>query len=243
MTSKRMTRAEMIQWLGDAIRTETEKPFDEIDYDFVDECGNLLDELMGESAALSESEIKERVAKLTAGVHDSDVSKGIKIKRRNLWKIAVAAAVVLCMGVTVFAVPALREIVISALQLDVGKSVENDGITYINGGTVNTYENIDLLISAENLDILSFEDSQGVLEIISIDYLEDADTTIISFNDPSVYFEILHNINYTVDSVVNNSEKYITTAGFSAYMFSNEISASRLYSAYIYYKNDTYLTH
>ena len=79
------------------------------------------------------------------------------------------------------------------------------------------------------------------MEIISIDYLEDADTTIISFNDPSVYFEILHNINYTIDSVVNNSEKYITTAGFSAYMFSNEISASRLYSAYIYYKNDTYL--
>ena len=200
MTSKRMTRAEMIQWLGDAIRTETEKPFDEIDYDFVDECGNLLDELMGESAALSESEIKERVAKLTAGVHDSDVSKGIKIKRKNLWKIAVAAAVVLCMGVTVFAVPALREIVISALQLDVGKSVENDGITYINGGTVNTYENIDLLISAENLDILSFEDSQGVLEIISIDYLEDADTTIISFNDPSIYFEIFHDVNLINDS-------------------------------------------
>lgn len=42
-----MTRAEMIEWLGNAISAETDKPFEDIDYDFVDECGQLLDELIG----------------------------------------------------------------------------------------------------------------------------------------------------------------------------------------------------
>lgn len=51
LTSNRMTRAEMIRWLGDAISTETEKPIEEIDCDFVDECACLLDELMGKSAS------------------------------------------------------------------------------------------------------------------------------------------------------------------------------------------------
>ena len=74
MTSKRMTRAEMIQWLGNVIRTETEKPFDEIDYEFVNECGNLLDELMGKSIVLSETEIEERLVKLKADISASSAS-------------------------------------------------------------------------------------------------------------------------------------------------------------------------
>ena len=47
MDSNKMTRAEMIEWLGNAISAETEKTFEDIDYDFVDECGQLLDELIG----------------------------------------------------------------------------------------------------------------------------------------------------------------------------------------------------
>lgn len=50
MFKNKMTRDEMIRWLGDAIRVETEKPFEDVDYDFVDECGKLLDTLMGTTA-------------------------------------------------------------------------------------------------------------------------------------------------------------------------------------------------
>lgn len=64
MYKNKMTRDEMIRWLGDAIRVETEKPFEEdVDYDFVDECGKLLDTLMG-TTALTEQEIREKVKKL-----------------------------------------------------------------------------------------------------------------------------------------------------------------------------------
>ena len=47
MYKNKMTRDAMIRWLGDAIRVETEKPFEDVDYDFVDECGKLLDHLWG----------------------------------------------------------------------------------------------------------------------------------------------------------------------------------------------------
>ena len=63
MFKNKMTRDEMIRWLGDAIRVETEKPFEDVDYDFVDECGKLLDTLMG-TTALTEQEIREKVKKL-----------------------------------------------------------------------------------------------------------------------------------------------------------------------------------
>ena len=49
LAGNRMTRTEMIRWLSDAIRVETEKPFADIDCDFVDECGALLDALMEET--------------------------------------------------------------------------------------------------------------------------------------------------------------------------------------------------
>lgn len=61
MFENKMTRNEMIRWLGDAIRVETEKPFENIDCDFVDECGKLLDTLMG-TTILTEQEIREKVA-------------------------------------------------------------------------------------------------------------------------------------------------------------------------------------
>lgn len=54
-----MTRAEMIEWLGNAISAEAEKPFEDIDYDFVDECGQLLDELIGVNHITEEEAVKK----------------------------------------------------------------------------------------------------------------------------------------------------------------------------------------
>jgi len=237
LTSQRMTRAEMIRWLGNAISTETEKPFEEIDYDFVEECGQLLDELMGKSAAMSEKEIADRMEKLKPGTISS-VRK--KTGCRKLWKIAVAAAVVLCMGVTVIAVPAWRHAVLTVLQLDVGESIVEDGITYTHGGKTTQYDDIDALIAAENLDILSFKDPDGKLRIQEIKHIDESSTTTFIFNETSINFEIQHNANYLADSIINTSSKE-SCANFDAYVFPKEISGTILYNAYIYYNNSTYL--
>ncbi len=236
MTSKRMTRAEVIRWLGDAISTETEKSFEEIDYDFVEECGCLLDELMGKSAAMSEEEIAVRMEKLKPDT--SAVRK--KVGRRRLWKIVVAVAVVLCMCMTVVAIPELRVRLLNALQLDVGESVVEDGVTYTHSGKTMQYDDIDSLITSENLDILSFEDSTNTIKITNIRYIDEASMTTISFNDPTIYFEILHDQNYIID-VIKESQKKHLICGADVYLLSKEMDGVISYSAYIFYKDDTYI--
>lgn len=237
MTSNRMTRAEMIQWLGDAISTETEKPFEEIDYDFVEECGCLLDELMGKAAAMSEKEIADRIEKLKP---DTTSAVRKKIGSRKLWKIVVVAAVMLCMSITVVAIPELRVRLLNALKLDVGESVVEDEISYTNLGVTKYYEDIASLVSKENLDILLFEDDQGIFKITSIEHMKEISLTIITFNDPTISFHITHNENLINSKILDTSLKY-STSDFDAYLFSKDNTGTSLYDAYIYYKNDTYI--
>ncbi len=235
MSSKRMTRAEMIHWLGDAISTETAKPFEEIDYDFVDECGSLLDELMGKSTVMSDEEAAERLAKLkptTKVVHK-------KAKLKNVWKVLIAAAVVLCLSMTVLAIPQFRVILMNVLKLPVSDSVEDDGITYIHSGKTKYYKDIESLITVEKLKILSFEDPDDVLKITSVKYLEDVSITTITFNDPTISFYISHNENRINDEIINTSEQ-ISTSDYNIYIFKKEIP-NMLYYAFIYYNNDTYV--
>ena len=236
MTSKRMSRAEMIRWLGDAISTETEKPFEEIDYDFVEECGQLLDELMGKSAAMSEKEIADRMEKLKP---DATSAVRKKIGGRKLWKIVITAAVVLCMSVTVLAVPAWRQAILTVLQFNVGESVVEDGITYIHTGKLKKYADMDELITAEKLNILSYKDPAGELLITRITHMSDISRTIITFNDLSIDFTIEHNKNVISESIKNNSEKF-NTSYFDSYIMSVPDRGLPEYISYFVYNNNTY---
>ncbi len=240
MDSKGMTYAELIRWLGDAISTETENPFDEIDYDFVEECGCLLDELMGTSDKMTPDEIAERLAKLKPTVSDTPNTEKPTRPPRKLWKIAVAVAVVVGLGITVLAVPQLRTMLLSALNLDVGDSVEDDGLAYTRYGERIQYSNMDDLIATENLDVLSFEDPEGLLEVKSVKYAQDSDATLVGFNDESIYMEIQHNINCIDDSIMNNATK-TTYNNLEVYLFQKERKDGIQYYAYIHHKNDTYI--
>lgn len=237
MTSFGRTRAELIRWLGDAIQAETEKPFDEIDYDFVEECSSLLDELMGKSAELTEEKIAEMIEKLNS---NTVVSTPKKIGFRKLWTIGIAAALITCLCVTVMAIPAWRQAIFTALQIEVGESIEDEGIQYINGGKGKIYKDIDSLISSEKLDILSFEDQQGILKIRSIDYVANTPKTIITFNDPTIAFVIFHERNCLSETIKATSEVF-TSPYFEAYLYSKEQSGKLFYNATIYVNNDSYL--
>ncbi len=236
MTSKRMTRAEMIRWLGDAISTETEKPFEEIDYDFVEECGCLLDELMGKSTAMSEEKIAERIEKLKP---DTTSAVRKKIVNRKLWKIVIAAAVVLCMSVTVLAVPTWCQAILTVLQFNVGESVVEDGITYIHTGKLKKYADMDELITAEKLDILSYKNPDGELLITRITHMSDISRTIITFNDLSIDFTIEHNKNVISESIKNNSEKF-NTPYWDGYIINKSGKTTSEYTSYFVYNNNTY---
>lgn len=236
MDSNKMTRAEMIEWLGNAISAETEKTFEDIDYDFVDECGQLLDELIGVNH-ITEEEAAKKAARLKS---ESNKREKKVLKPRRLIRVLVAAAIVMCMSVTVLAIPQLRVMISQALKLDVGETIYDGEISYTHGGKSNYYSSIDELISENSLDILSFNSLPDGISISSVYYLNDSDITVITFTDPTINFQILHNNSYISDSIKNNSEKYSAEL-FDAYIFSKEINSSTQYYSYFSYHNCLYV--
>ena len=236
MDSNKMTRAEMIEWLGNAISAETDKPFEDIDYDFVDECGQLLDELIGVNH-ITEEEAAKKAARLKSKLNKREKKV---LKPRRLIRILVAAAIVMCMSVTVLAIPQLRVMISQALKLDVGETIYDGEISYTHGGKTTYYSSIDELISQNNLDILSFGTLPDGITVSSVIYIDDSDTTVITFTDPTINFQILHNNSYISDSIKNNSEKYSAEL-FDAYIFSKEINSSTQYYSYFSYHNCLYI--
>lgn len=224
----------MIRWLGDAISTESQKPFDEIDHDFVDECGLLLDELMGDSAAVSDEEIAAKASKIIPVT--SAVRK--KIRCRNLWKIAVAAAVVLCLSVSTLAETEHYHPVKRAMQLESGETFEENGFVYSAPKKAWRYTDIDTLIAEEKLDILSFEDPEGKLEITEIMHVPGENTSFY-LNDTSVHYTIKYDRNAFGDDLTKNSEVYETPYA-TVYLITMTDVNPVCYAAYFMYSDDTY---
>ena len=237
MTNERMTRAEMIRWLGDAISTESEKPFEEIDCDFVDECGQLLDELMGKSAAMSEEEITERMKKLKPDL-TSIIRK--KTGSRNLWKIAVAAAVVMCISVSAMAVPAWRQAVLVLLDPDVGMSLEESGITYIYNGREIQYSSLEEALSEDGkLSFLPPLIQSESLRSDKADSIPETNSISLRNNGTSISYEILLNQN-DITSYIDNAIAYVID-DYTTYIVSVNPEVPRYYS-YTVNDNDLYIS-
>ena len=237
MTNKRMTRAELIKWLGDTIRTETAKPFDDIDYDLVDECGNLLDELMDPAVVLSEEEVSEKAAKVLPGAVIG--RKQTTGKLRRFWKIAVAAAVVLCLAVTVMAVPVWRQAILTALNLGVGESTDVDGITCVRNGVEQSYSSIDELLENEKLDFKPpMVDSEN-LELEKVLHYPETNTAVLCFDDASISYEIWLN-NTDIARYNENSQEY-TFGNYSTYIITREYSGRHKFFSYTLVNDDIHI--
>lgn len=195
-----------------------------------------MDELIGVNH-ITEEEAAKKAARLKS---ESNKREKKVLKPRRLIRVLVAAAIVMCMSVTVLAIPQLRVMILQALKLDVGETIYDGEISYTHGGKSNYYSSIDELISENSLDILSFNSLPDGISISSVYYLNDSDITVITFTDPTINFQILHNNSYISDSIKNNSEKYSAEL-FDAYIFSKEINSSTQYYSYFSYHNCLYV--
>lgn len=194
MNEQMMSREELVIWLRDAIAYEAEKPEGEADYEFIDECMALLSELITDEYDLTPEQIANKARKITSS-HGTISVKKKPMKMKRLVAIAVAAAVLLCGTIAVFAAPALRQMVMSVLGLEVGESINDGGVTYINYGQGTTYSSIDELVEKENLNIMYPHDLPDGLEITKVIKLDDEDKILIVFNDTAVSMTIIFNIN------------------------------------------------
>ncbi len=133
------------KYLMEQVDRELEKTEDKQDWAWIDECNAMLDEIREGKDAPS-AKIKD--ARLRA------LRKEVRRRKNNytrpMTRLILAAALILCASVSVFAAsPVLREMVTNALNLDVGSSTN---IVFRNNKKRTTYATIDELLVKEGLE-------------------------------------------------------------------------------------------
>lgn len=154
MTENENLRNKSIEFLGDIISSESAKPDDEANFDLIEECEKLLYELVDDKIDLSDEEINKRVRKITHRKRKVPSRIGSGLPRRVA--AAICAAVILCIGVGAVCMinPNIRDGIMTVLGIGAGESVEIDGITFTNEGTVKKYSNIETLLKDNDIDIM-----------------------------------------------------------------------------------------
>ena len=155
MTEYEILKKRTIKLLGEIISSESAKPDDEADFVLIEECENLLCELLDADISLSEEDIDARIKKITQ--KNSKILFG-KTKKRISRVVAIAcASIALCIGVGAAACmidPKILDGIRTILKYNVGESIDIDGITFTNGGKVKEYKTIDELLADNQIDIM-----------------------------------------------------------------------------------------
>lgn len=207
MTEQFMNREELVVWLRDAISTETQKPEDQIDYEFVDECMALLSDLVTDKYNLSEKEIRAQVRRITSANSSKVIpTKRKPVKLKRFAYVAIAAAVLICGALTAFSVSSdFRYMVKSLLKLEVGDSVETSEVTYIKNGVGTVYSDISELVEKENLNIMYPHKLPDGLEVTKVVRVETEDIVSVVFSDVKTSIRIKFNAE-NLDEYTNTSE-------------------------------------
>ena len=84
-----MTQEELLKWLAEAIHTETDKPENEIDWDFVEECENLMNSLYGDTPYYTKEEAEKRIAQII-GKEPETKKTGSKLNKKTIIALILA---------------------------------------------------------------------------------------------------------------------------------------------------------
>ena len=211
MTEYEMLKKRTIKLLGEIISSESAKPDDEADFALIEECENLLCELLDADISLSEEDIEARIKKITQ--KNSKILFG-KTKKRISRVVAIAcASIVLCIGVGAAACmidPKILDGIRTILKYNVGESIDIDGITFTNGGKVKEYKTIDELLADNQIDIMyPHELPEGV-------YIEDVYVSeeglfpiVIVFNDSRNGLSIYKNKEERIENLKSDTESVV----------------------------------
>lgn len=232
MTEQHMTKEELIEWLDNAIDTETQKPTNEIDIEFVNECEKLINILMGnyqeytdEDAENYFAEIKKKKAKKNT----------FSIRSKKVLAASVAIIVIFLGGFTVYASsPVVREFIHKTLNFNIGNSFLEDGITYINSGKGTKYKNIEDLIHNEGLTIKYPKYLPYDSIIKEIRYIENDRTIYFTFDDDRIQFSIIRDQQLS-EGLIENAELTIVN-NYSICIYSR----TTCFVAYTIINNDLY---
>ena len=95
MSNSKHSKEQLIEHLYAVMNAETEKPYEEIDADFIEACVELILELQGKNFTLSNEEVEEQVRKIPfVDIVDFEANHKKKNKRIKKKKILLIAAII-----------------------------------------------------------------------------------------------------------------------------------------------------
>ena len=222
-----------VAYLFGIIDQEKDKPWDQIDFEKIEECSRHIGKLMeSELPELTDERIedirKKNNERFKAAHHPAP-------KKRMLAKrmIGIVAAVTVLLCVATITVSAYSEgmsigeyIVYVAKNLLPGESVEHNGITFIREGEAVVYNDIDALIENEKLEIFyptELPPDVYIKEILLLGDLSESEESklIFVFNNSNIFFSVRNHQAVSID--YENTSSMDTEIGFFYIMNKNGI--------------------
>lgn len=213
MTKDKRTIAVIIQWLGDIIDTELDKPSDHINIKLVNECEYLINELTKDRVKISDKQLQRKLLKLKKTASGSKVVKQSGVRKRT--KLILLPLCVILIFISMIGAislnPEFRKIIRAAFNPNSGESTDIDGITYIRGDTAVIYSDIGVLLKTESLDILC---PQNLPDDIVIEKIytngENLFPIQIIFNDSDITYTIQANTGISLENLQDTFEIVLT---------------------------------
>lgn len=224
------TDEQLAEYLNRQIDTELEKPFDQQDMDYIDECNAFLNDL-NLSKDLPDPEIKaQKLKELYA-----EFAKG-KTRRLHIfnpisfWKRFAAAV---CIIIIISTIPVLVTAAINnmtpidvlknwgkdILNLPYNEPVEAEGMTFIRNGHVTVYDSIDNFLKTEQLDILYpawLPDGLKINSIIAVDG-DNGLTINFVFSSDEAYYTVMLYDEYTELIKNHSADETMDISGINVY--------------------------
>ena len=197
-------KAKLIEHLYAVMNTELEKPYTEIDADFVNICVELILELQGKNFTLSNEEIEEKVRKIpfvdTSEIKPVAQKKSTKVSKKKILLIAAIVAL-LCVLLAVFSTSQYVEHWLSVMIDKYGSMFDapvNVPFTqgneeFIIHGKDKSYETPEEFYKEEKLQVLMPGKLPNGIKLKYISFLKEDNEIILTFDSVITGFAIYPN--------------------------------------------------
>ena len=209
MTEYDVFKKRTIKLLGEIISCESEKTDNDADFELIEECEELLCELIGNEVTLSDKEIQNRIEKITHQQRRKIIFNRNHPKKLSRAFVIFCAVIAFCISVGAVCVinPAIRDGIRTVLKFDVGEKLNIDGITFINGGTTEKYSNIEELLNENEIDVMYPHELPNGIKIDNVSTTaENLFPINIIFNDYNYYIGIYKVGTEKIEDLKTNSE-------------------------------------
>ena len=193
------TDEEWVTYLNHQIDEELDKPMEEQDWEWIDECNAMIEEIRN-GADAPDPVLKEKKLQELRKAYSSQLKRKNR-KLRSVWKIAAA-----CAAVMILAVPGVSSAIhlitpgdildkwkYEFLNLPRDTPIEDSGITFMVIGEHREYDTIEALIKAESIDVMypTWLPEGVEIEKISVNIETIGNSIIYDFNNEQVMYGVM----------------------------------------------------